>query len=80
MVEWLVLSGTLGYLSSLNFGVTTYASNELTMLHKRGELDKYRELQGSTLALSLGMISIGVLLSVLCLCYSDRKGYFIFPR
>jgi len=63
--EWLVLSGALGYLSSLNVGVTTYASNELTMLHKRGEMVKYRELQGSTLALSLGMISIGVLLSVL---------------
>jgi O-antigen/teichoic acid export membrane protein len=63
--EWLVLSGTLGYLTTLNFGVSTYASNELTMLHKRGEADKYRELQGSTLALSLGMVCIGVLLSAL---------------
>jgi O-antigen/teichoic acid export membrane protein len=63
--EWLVLSGTLGYLSSLNFGVTTYASNELTILHKRGEMVRYRELQGSTLALSLGMICIGVLVSAL---------------
>jgi O-antigen/teichoic acid export membrane protein len=63
--EWLVLSGTLGYLSTLNFGVTTYASNELTMLHKRGEKVKYRELQGSTLALSLGMTCIGVLVSAL---------------
>lgn len=63
--EWLVLSGTLGYLSTLNFGVTTYASNELTMLYKRGENEKYRQLQGSTLALSLGMITFGVLLSAL---------------
>lgn len=63
--EWLVLSGTLGYLSTLNFGVTTYASNELTMLHKRGEAARYRELQGSTLALTLGMICAGVLLSAL---------------
>jgi len=61
--EWLVLSGTLGYLSTLNFGVTTYATNELTMLHKRGEMVRYREIQGSTLALSLGMICFGVLLS-----------------
>jgi len=59
--EWLVLSGTLGYLSSLNFGVTTFASNELTMLHNRGEMVKYRELQGSTLALTLAMICMGVL-------------------
>ena len=63
--EWLVLSGTLGYLSTLNFGITTYASNELTMLHKRGEAVRYRQLQGSTLALSLVMISFGVLLSAL---------------
>lgn len=63
--EWLVLSGTLGYLSTLNFGITTYASNELTMLHKRGETEKYRELQGSTLSLSLGMIGFGVLVSSL---------------
>jgi len=63
--EWLVLSGTLSYLSTLNFGVSTYASNELTMLHKRGEMVRYRELQGSTLALCLGMISFGVLLSAL---------------
>jgi O-antigen/teichoic acid export membrane protein len=63
--EWLVLSGTLGYLSTLNFGISTYASNELTMLHKRGETLMYRQLQGSTLALSLGMIWIGVLVSAL---------------
>jgi O-antigen/teichoic acid export membrane protein len=63
--EWLVLSGTLSYLSTLNVGITTYASNELTMLHKRGESVKYRELQGSTLALSLGMVGAGVLLLAL---------------
>jgi O-antigen/teichoic acid export membrane protein len=63
--EWLVLSGTLSYLSSLNFGVTTYASNELTILHKRGEMAKYRELQGSTLVLSLVMVGCGTMLSAL---------------
>jgi O-antigen/teichoic acid export membrane protein len=58
--EWLVLSAAVGYLSTLNFGITSYTSNELTMLRKRGEMDKYRELQGSTLALLLGMIGIGL--------------------
>ena len=58
--EWLVLSGTLSYLSTLNFGITTYASNELTMLRKRGEMEKYRALQGSTFALLLGMVGIGI--------------------
>jgi O-antigen/teichoic acid export membrane protein len=58
--EWIVLSGTLTYLATLNFGITTYASNELTMLCKRGELDEYRRLQASTLALLIFMAGIGL--------------------
>jgi O-antigen/teichoic acid export membrane protein len=61
--EWLVLSATVSYLSTLNFGITNYSSNELTMLRKRGEMDKYRELQGSTLALLLCMICAGIAVS-----------------
>lgn len=57
--EWLVLSSALNYLSTLNFGITTYASNELTMLRKRGKMDQYRELQGSTLALLFCMLGVG---------------------
>jgi O-antigen/teichoic acid export membrane protein len=60
--EWLVLSATVSYLSTLNFGVTTYASNQLTMLYKRGEMGEYRRLQGSTLAMILCMIGIGLIL------------------
>jgi len=58
--EWIVLAGTLSYLSTLNFGITTYASNQLTILRKRAEFDHYRELQASTLALLLVMIAIGL--------------------
>jgi O-antigen/teichoic acid export membrane protein len=58
--EWLVLSATLSYLSTLNFGITTYATNELTMLRKRGEMDRYRALQGSTLALLFCLALIGL--------------------
>jgi O-antigen/teichoic acid export membrane protein len=61
--EWLVLSGAVSYLGSLNIGITTYASNELTMLRKRNEMERYRELQGSTLALLLIMTCIGVAIS-----------------
>jgi O-antigen/teichoic acid export membrane protein len=59
--EWIVLSGTLSYLATLNFGITTYASNELTMLNKRGELEEYRRLQGSTLALLIIVVCIGLI-------------------
>src|ERR1700685_1858178 len=58
--EWIVLSGTLSYLSTLNFGITTYASNEWTMLPKRGDNEQYRKLQGSTLALLMFMMGIGI--------------------
>jgi O-antigen/teichoic acid export membrane protein len=58
--EWIVLAGTLSYLATLNFGITTYASNELTMLHKRGDMEQYRKVQSSTLALLIGMVCIGL--------------------
>src|ERR1035437_5237567 len=61
--EWLVLSSALNYLATLNFGITAYASNELTMLRKRGEMVKYRELPGSTLALLLCMLGVGLAVS-----------------
>jgi O-antigen/teichoic acid export membrane protein len=62
--EWLVLYATIAYLSNLNFGITTYASNELTMLRQRHEMERYTRLQASTLALILGMVAIGVAVSV----------------
>ena len=61
--EWIVLAGTLSYLTTLNFGITTYATNELTMLRKRAEIEKYRQLQGSTLALLMGLVGIGLLIT-----------------
>lgn len=60
--EWLVLYATLSYLITLNFGITTYTSNELTMMRQRGDLENYRSLQASTLALLLGMVAMGVVL------------------
>ena len=62
--EWLVLSATITYLSTLNFGITTYSSNELTMMRQRGEMDAYRQLQASTLMLILGLAGIGTLISL----------------
>lgn len=58
--EWLVLSATISYLGTLNFGITTYASNELTILHQRGDSLQYRRLQASSLALILALMAVGV--------------------
>ncbi len=62
--EWLVLSATIAYVSTLNFGVTTYASNELTILQQRGDSLQYRRLQASTLALMLALIVFGTAITV----------------
>lgn len=61
--EWLALSAALSYLSTLNFGITTYTSNELTMLRQRGEVAQYRSLQASTLAVVLVLIVAGTVVS-----------------
>jgi O-antigen/teichoic acid export membrane protein len=61
--EWLVLSATLSYLASLNFGITTYTSNELTILRQRGDMEQYRRLQASTLACMLVLLAIGTLVT-----------------
>lgn len=61
--EWLVLWATLNYLSTLNFGITTYASNELTMLRQRGDLEQYERLQASSLASLLVLAAVGTLIA-----------------
>jgi O-antigen/teichoic acid export membrane protein len=63
--EWLVLSATISYLVSLNFGIATYTSNELTILRQRGDVSQYRLLQASTLALLLGLVAAGTVISAL---------------
>src|SRR5579863_7014827 len=61
--EWLVLASTIYYVATLNFGVTTYASNELTILRQRGQMDEYRRLQASTLALILCLVAVAAAIS-----------------
>jgi len=61
--EWVVLWATFSYLITLNFGITTYTSNELTMLRQRGEMDRYRSLQASTLLLILCVVVFGLMLT-----------------
>lgn len=57
--EWLVLYAAIAYLSTLNFGITTYACNELTILRQRGDMQQYRRLQASTLSMILALLAVG---------------------
>jgi O-antigen/teichoic acid export membrane protein len=60
--EWLSLSAVVAYLSLLDFGVQTYATNRLTQFRAKGEGDQYlRVLQSAwamDLALALGAASL----------------------
>src|SRR5271163_2106613 len=49
--EWITLSAAVSYLGSLNYGVQTYAINQMTIYRNRGEIDECRRVQASALRL-----------------------------
>jgi O-antigen/teichoic acid export membrane protein len=54
--EWGVLSGAVGALSFLNFGVQTYMNQDLAVRYNRGELEGYRQRQSTAVRLLLGIV------------------------
>ena len=64
--EWVALSAAATYLSTLNYGIQTYANNQMTIDYNRGEVTAAKTLQGSAFRLlllvigSLGVLGLGV--------------------
>ena len=56
--EWVALSAAVTYLSTLNYGIQTYANNQMTILYNRGEVDAAKTLQASALRLLLLVIGV----------------------
>ncbi len=54
--EWLTLTATVGYLSTLNFGLPTYANNQVAIFYNRGELREANTIQATALSLLLCMV------------------------
>ena len=54
--EWIALSGAVAYLSTLNFGIQTYVTQDLTVRYQRHELDKYHLQQSTSLRVLLGIL------------------------
>ena len=52
--EWIALTAAVSYLGSLNYGVQTYAVNQMTIHCNRGELEQCRVVQASALRLFSG--------------------------
>lgn len=62
--EWIALSGAVAYLSTLNFGIQTYVTQDLTVRYQRQELDRYHLQQSTSLRVLLGILGGA---AVLCL-------------
>jgi O-antigen/teichoic acid export membrane protein len=63
--EWLTLAATVGYLSSLNFGLTWYSNNQVAIFYNRGELEEANTIQATSLVLLLGIITAISLITAL---------------
>lgn len=62
--EWLVLSASVGYLGTLNYGVQTYANNETTILFNRGDVEGAKIVQASAFRLLLLLLAAFALIGV----------------
>ena len=54
--EWIALSASISYLGTLNYGVQTYANNQMSILYNRGELSEAKAVQASALRLFLSFV------------------------
>jgi O-antigen/teichoic acid export membrane protein len=54
--EWITLSAAVSYFGSLNYGVQTYATNQMTIHRNRGELEECQTVQASALRLMQWMM------------------------
>lgn len=64
--EWMALSAVVAYFSVTDLGMNAAAGNAMTAAYARGDLVRYRNLQGSAMAFYVGMaLSVSVLLGVL---------------
>lgn len=56
--EWIALSASVNYLGTLNYGVQTYANNQMTILFTRGEIPGARAIQASAFRLLLLILAV----------------------
>jgi len=67
--EWITLSAAVSYLGSINYGIQTYAVNQMTIHRNRGELEECRVVQASALRLLqwivLALLPVAVIMTFL---------------
>lgn len=62
--EWLALSVAVAYLSTLNFGIQTYVTQDLTVRYQRNDMASYHVRQSTALRLLLGILGTAALASL----------------
>ncbi|MBA2681301.1 MAG: lipopolysaccharide biosynthesis protein [Ktedonobacteraceae bacterium] len=62
--EWIALSGAVAYLSSLDFGIQTYVTQDLTVRYQRNDLEHYHVQQSTSLRVLLGIL---ITAAIVCL-------------
>ena len=56
--EWIALSASVNYLGTLNYGVQTYANNQMTILYTRGDIPGAKAVQASAFRLLLLFLAV----------------------
>ena len=56
--EWIALSASVNYLSTLNYGIQTYANNQMTILYNRGDVEGAKTIQASAFRLLLTFFTL----------------------
>ena len=54
--EWLALSGAVAYLRTLNFGIQTYTTQDLTIRYQQKDMASYHLRQSTALRMLLGIL------------------------
>ena len=63
--EWLALSGAVAYLSTLNFGIQTYITQDLVIRYQQKDMANYHLRQSTALRLLLGILGGAALVALL---------------
>lgn len=66
--EWIALSASVNYLGTLNYGVQTYANNQMTILYNGGDVEGAKALQASALRLLLVIMAAFTVLGLTVFC------------
>jgi O-antigen/teichoic acid export membrane protein len=62
--EWIALSASVNYLGTLNYGVQTYANNQMTILYARGMTREAKAIQASAFRLLLTFLTVFALIGL----------------